>query len=190
MNKIIILTAPSGAGKTTLVRHLLKQFPDELAFSVSACTRPNRDYEIEGIHYYFLNPVDFFSKIDQGAFVEWEEVYPGKFYGTLKSEVERLWKDGKIVLFDIDVKGAVKIKSMYPKETLAIFVSPPSMEKLVERLTERNTESEKSLEERIAKAKEEMAYKDRFDLVLVNDQLDEAKKKVKEIVSNFFETQN
>lgn len=186
MGKLIILTAPSGAGKTTIARYLLDTF-DDLAFSVSAATRARRPYEVEGKDYYFLTPEKFRELTEQGAFVEWEEVYENQFYGTLKSEIERLWADGKHVVFDVDVKGAMRLKQQYPKEALTIFVKPPSPEILFQRLHQRSTESEESLQKRIAKAASELKYENNFDIVLVNDNLEDALQKAKIIVQNFIE---
>lgn len=187
MSKLLIFTAPSGAGKTTITRHLLKKF-DFLAFSVSATTRAPRPYEKDGIHYYFLSPKDFKKKIKKKAFVEWEEVYENQFYGTLKTEVERLWEAGKHILFDIDVQGAKRIKKVYKDQALAIFVQPPSKEVLIERLKNRKTEDEKSLKKRIKKATKELKYANKFDEILVNDVLDVALKEAEELVLDFIGT--
>ncbi|MEM9885394.1 MAG: guanylate kinase [Bacteroidota bacterium] len=172
MNKLLIFTAPSGAGKTTIVRHLLQHF-DQLAFSISATTRPLRETEEEGKDYYFITEQEFKQKIADNAFLEWEEVYEGQFYGTLRSEVERLWNLEKCVVFDIDVKGAKNIKSAFPEETLAIFIKPPSFQTLVDRLEARRTEDEQSFSTRIQKAKEELLYQNNFDRILMNDALEE-----------------
>ena len=184
MSKLLIFTAPSGAGKTTIVTHLLEKY-DELAFSVSAATRKKRDYETDGEDYYFISPEEFREKIATDAFVEWEEVYENQFYGTLKSEVERLWANNKNIIFDIDVQGALSIKKAYPNESLAVFVKPPSPEILFERLRGRKTETEKSLKRRIAKAAEELGYENKFDKVLVNDDLETALREAEEIVEAF-----
>ncbi len=170
MRKLIIFTAPSDAGKTTIVRHLLQVF-DNLAFSISATTRPRRPHEEEGKDYYFMDAGEFEQHIREGNFLEWEEVYPGKYYGTLKREVARLWAEGKDLIFDIDVRGAMNIKQAFPEQSMAIFVKPPSREALVERLTRRQTESGKTLKERIAKAEEELLFENKFDRVIVNDEL-------------------
>jgi guanylate kinase len=170
MNKLLVFTAPSGAGKTTIVKHLLKKY-DQLAFSVSATTRPMRTGEVDGKDYYFLSHDTFRALIEEGAFLEWEEVYTGRFYGTLRKEVERLWNEGKCVVFDIDVKGATSIKSVSPKETLVIFVKPPSFQALVSRLEMRRTEDAESFAMRIQKAKEELLFEHSFDAILVNDEL-------------------
>ncbi len=168
--KLLILTAPSGAGKTTIVRHLLGKY-GELAFSVSATTRPPRPGEEDGVDYYFLSQEEFARRVKEGAFVEYEEVYPGRFYGTLHSEVHRIWEAGRTVVFDIEVKGATNIKKHYPNDSLAIFVAPPTREVLFQRLRDRSTEDEESLRVRIARAGEELAYANSFDRVLVNDDL-------------------
>ena len=184
MSKLLIFTAPSGAGKTTITRHLLEKF-DFLAFSVSATTRAPRGYEKEGVHYYFLSHAAFKKKIKKDAFVEWEEVYDDQFYGTLKKEVKRLWKEGKHILFDIDVQGARKVKKVYGDQALSVFINPPSKEALVERLKNRKTEDEKSLKKRIKKATKELKYVNKFDTVLVNDVLEVALKEAEEIVLAF-----
>lgn len=184
MSKLIVFTAPSGAGKTTIVRHLLKKF-DSLAFSISATTRERRPHEQDGVDYYFLPAEKFKALIDQDAFVEWEEVYENQFYGTLKSEIDRLWAEGKHIIFDIDVRGATNIKRQYPNETLAIFVKPPSPEILFERLRERGTENEANLRKRIARAEEELAYENKFDVILVNDILEDALLGAERLVQQF-----
>lgn len=171
--KLIALTAPSGAGKTTIARHLLKTF-DRLEFSISATTREKRAHEVDGRDYYFLTKEEFEQKIANDEFVEWEEVYEGQFYGTLKSEVGHILRANKFAIFDIDVKGATSIKGVYGDEAMVIFIKPPSPEVLFERLRNRKTESAKSLEKRIARARRELAYEDKFDRILVNDDLDTA----------------
>lgn len=168
--KLLIVTAPSGAGKTTIVQHLLEQF-DELAFSVSATTRPPRPGEEHGVDYYFLSQEAFKAAVAADEFVEWEEVYPGRCYGTLKAEINRLWAANKTVVFDVEVVGATNLKKFYPEDSLSVFVQPPSPEILFERLRNRNTENEESLRVRIARATEELAYAENFDTVLVNDDL-------------------
>jgi guanylate kinase len=184
MGKLIVLTAPSGAGKTTIVRHLLKNIP-HLSFSTSATTRYQRPGEIDGQDYYFLSSSEFEQKIQEAAFVEWEEVYKGQFYGTLKTEIERLWAANQHIIFDIDVKGALNIKATYPEQTLTIFVKAPSLEALFERLQSRQTESAEQIQKRMDKAREEAAYEDQFDYVLVNDQLPTALAEAVRVVQRF-----
>ena len=178
------MTAPSGAGKTTIVRHLLEKI-DQLAFSVSATTRTPRKGEVDGKDYYFLSEKKFKKKIAKGAFAEWEEVYPGKYYGTLKKEIKRVWKEGKDVIFDIEVKGATNMKRIYKDKALAIFIKPPSIEELLNRLQKRDTESTNSIKERISRAKKEMTYQNNFDVVLINDVLPIALIEAEEIALNF-----
>ncbi len=185
--KILVFSSPSGAGKTTIVHHLLKRFPS-LAFSVSATTRPQRPHETHGKDYYFLTPEAFRKKIDEDAFVEWEEVYENTYYGTLRSEVERLLGEGRHVVFDVDVKGALNIKKQFGDRALAVFVMPPSVEELEKRLRHRSTDPEESIRERVAKAKIEMSYADKFDVILVNDILEETLRKAEEIVKKFIDT--
>lgn len=187
MSKLLIFAAPSGAGKTTIVHHLLDTF-DNLAFSVSATTRPRRAHEVEGVDYYFLTPEDFREKIRQHAFAEWEEVYENQYYGTLKSEIQRLWQEGKHIVFDIDVEGAMNLKKQYRKEALAVFIKPPSLEVLKERLRRRKTENEKSLQKRLDKATKELSYENKFDLILVNDVLVDALKQAEQVVRDFLNT--
>jgi len=184
MSKLLLFAAPSGAGKTTIVHHLLNKF-DELEFSISATTRARRPHEKEGKDYYFISRGRFEELIRQDAFVEWEEVYEGLFYGTLRSEVERLWARGKHIIFDIDVKGAMNIKKAYPREALAVFVKPPSTQALEKRLRARRTESEATIQKRLARAAEEMAYENKFDVVLVNDILEGALARAEEVVESF-----
>jgi guanylate kinase len=179
--KLIVFTAPSGAGKTTIVRHLLKKY-EALAFSVSATTRAARANEIDGKDYYFLSLEAWDEKIKAGDFLEWEEVYERQYYGTLKSEIERLWALGKSVVFDIDVKGATAIKQQYGDAALVIFVKPPSDDVLFERLRQRNTEDEASLNKRIARAAEELSYVNRFDVVLVNDDLEQCLREAEALI--------
>lgn len=182
--KLLVVTAPSGAGKTTIVHHLLKMFPS-LAFSVSATTRAQRLNEQEGIDYYYTNVQDFKELIAENAFLEWQEVYDNQYYGTLKSEVERLWVVGKQVVFDIDVKGAVNVKNAFPEQTLTIFIKPPSEQILVERLKKRKSENLDSLQKRIAKATFELTFEEKFDKVLVNDDLATALKEAEKIVGEW-----
>ncbi len=184
MGKMIIMTAPSGAGKTTIVRHLLKTF-EELVFSVSATTRPPRKGEIDGKDYYFLSEKKFKKKIEKEKFVEWEEVYPGKYYGTLKKEVKRLWKDGKHIVFDIEVKGATNLKNFYGDKALAVFIKPPSMKELMSRLETRATENNTTIKVRMARAKLEMTYENNFDEILVNDDLEITLKEAEQMITAF-----
>jgi guanylate kinase len=183
MSKLYVFAAPSGAGKTTIVQHLLSKF-NHLAFSISATTRPKRDHEVDGKHYHFLSAHDFRQKIKDDAFVEWEEVYPNRYYGTLKSEVRRLWDLNKDILFDIDVKGALNIKNCYPKECLTVFVKPPSIDTLIKRLKLRNTEDTDSLKTRISRMKEEFSYEKEFDYILINDILDVALTEAERIIKH------
>ncbi|MDB4538793.1 MAG: guanylate kinase [Saprospiraceae bacterium] len=189
MGKLIVITAPSGAGKTTIVRHLVKTF-DFLGFSISATTREKRNYELDGKDYHFMTVEDFKKMRRQKKFLEWEEVYENQFYGTLRSEVERIWREGKHIIFDVDVKGAKDIKKAYPNETLAIFVKPPSVDELFARLRNRKTESEASLKKRFARSKRELKYEKKFDEVLINDDLKIALKEAEEMVINFTKNNN
>jgi len=185
LGKIILFAAPSGAGKTTIVKHLLNTNP-ALSFSISACTRDKRGRSEEnGKDYYFITPEEFRRKIEQEAFVEWEEVYEGAFYGTLKSEIERIWQAGKHVILDVDVKGGLKIKEYYQGRALAIFVKPPSIESLAERLQARQTDSASSISSRLFKAKFELSFEDKFDAVIVNDNLIDAFRQAESLVSHF-----
>ncbi|MDQ3110333.1 MAG: guanylate kinase [Bacteroidota bacterium] len=171
--KLIIFSAPSGAGKTTIVRHLLAQIPT-LEFSVSATSRAPRGDESHGVDYYFFAPDEFRKRVNEDEFVEWEEVYPGQMYGTLLTEVDRIWRKGHHVIFDVDVKGGLNLKKKFGSEALAIFVRPPSMEALEERLRSRATEPEEKIRMRLAKAASELSFESRFDTVLVNDDLERA----------------
>jgi guanylate kinase len=183
--KAIIFSAPSGSGKTTIVRHLLEKNPD-LGFSISASTRDKRGRtETHGKDYYFLTPEEFKKKIDGNEFVEWEEVYEGNFYGTLKSEVERIWKNGKNVIFDVDVKGGINLKNYFGDKALAIFVKVPSIDVLKERLHDRGTESEESLSRRLFKAKFEMTFQDKFDKVLINEDLEHSLQQAQQLYDDF-----
>jgi guanylate kinase len=182
--KLVIFSAPSGAGKTTLVNHLLSQDLN-LAFSVSACSRKKRAHETHGKDYYFLSEEEFKAKIRMDEFVEWEEVYPDHFYGTLKSEIDRLWSLGMNVIFDVDVVGGQKIKRQYGTRALSVFVMPPSIRELEKRLLLRSTEDMKNVKLRIKKAGEELKFAKEFDAVIVNDNLETAKKKAVKIVTNF-----
>ena len=185
--KLIIFSAPSGSGKTTLVRHLLAQDELNMAFSVSATSRAPRGDEQEGVHYYYKTAEEFKQHIKNEDFIEWEEVYRDHFYGTLKSEVERLWAQGKHVIFDIDVAGGLRIKKKFPERTLAVFVKPPSVDELKRRLKERSTEPEEKINMRIAKASVELATAPQFDLILRNDDLETAKKEAVALVRQFLD---
>jgi guanylate kinase len=183
--KLLVFAAPSGAGKTTIVRHLLQKFPQQLAFSVSATTRHKRENEQDGKDYFFISEKEFKEKIAQQAFLEYEEVYAGKFYGTLHSEIERLTQLHKSVLFDIDVEGAMSIKKQYQENALLVFVKPPSIEALINRLKARETETQAEIEKRVAKMELELTYQQYFDVTVINDNLDLALKEAEEIVSKF-----
>lgn len=183
---MIIISAPSGAGKTTIVKHLLQTVP-RLSFSVSACSRPRRKGEVNGRDYWFLTANEFKQKIEAGEFVEWEEVYPGHYYGTLKKEIEKIWKAGKHVVFDVDVKGGINLKKQFGSRALAIFVKPPSPEILEHRLRTRSTETEEKIRERTKKAALEMEYASQFDAILVNNRLEETLERAEELVTNFIE---
>ncbi len=185
MSKLIIISAPSGAGKTTIVREIMKDDTLNLMFSVSATSRKPRDNEKNGIDYYFITPEEFKQKIRNNEFIEWEEVYPNQFYGTLKSEVERIWKLNKNVIFDVDVKGGINIKKQYPEQSLSIFIMPPSIEELRNRLIKRGTETEESLEKRISKAEFEISLSEKFDKIVINDDLNQAIQETKSLITNF-----
>jgi guanylate kinase len=183
--KIIVFSAPSGAGKTTIVHRLMSRIP-ELSFSISACTRDKRGRsEVNGKDYYFITPEDFQDKIRRDEFVEWEEVYEGAFYGTLKSEIERIWSNGQHAILDVDVKGGLSIKEFYKDRALAVFVLPPSIEALAERLNARATDSTSSISSRLYKAKFELAFEDRFDVTVVNDDLEAACAQAEKLVRDF-----
>jgi len=188
--KLVIFSAPSGSGKTTIVKHLVKQIP-QLGYSISACTRPRRGRtEEHGKDYYFLSKEEFEQKIRNEEFVEWEQVYSGAYYGTLKSEIQRIWNEGKHVIFDVDVVGGLRIKEYYSEKALAVFVKVNSVEELRKRLLQRQTETDASLETRLAKAEYEMSFEDRFDVVLLNENLEETLQKAIEIVQKFLENDN
>ena len=182
--KVIIFSAPSGAGKSTVVGHLLKTFPF-LEFSISATSRSPRGSEKDGVEYYFFSEQQFRDLIARDAFVEYEEVYPGSFYGTLRSEVERIWAKGHVILFDIDVKGGVNLKRIFGDNALSVFVRPPSVEELRRRLVGRGTDSPEAIEKRVAKAREELEYESRVDRVLENDRLEKTLAEAEEIVKTF-----
>ncbi|MBQ0056487.1 MAG: guanylate kinase [Bacteroidales bacterium] len=186
MSKLLIFSAPSGSGKSTLVNYLMSQNQD-LAFSVSCTSREPRGTEKHGIEYYFLTPEEFRQRIANNEFLEYEEVYPDKFYGTLKSEVERLSNEGKTVVFDVDVKGGVNIKKFYGERALSVFIQPPSVEELSRRLHARATDSEEVIQTRLDKAAYEMTYASQFDCVLVNDDLDKAKQDALKLMKDFLE---
>lgn len=188
VGKLIIFSAPSGAGKTSIVKKLMELMPEKLAFSVSACTRKQREGEVHGRDYYFISPLEFKQKIEENAFVEWEEVYENGFYGTLKSEIERIRNSGKNVLFDVDVEGGLSLKRAYGKDALAIFVMPPDEEILEVRLRGRGTEDENSLRKRLAKAKKELSYYPKFDLVILNDILDHAVQDAQTQIEKFIQS--
>jgi guanylate kinase len=184
MNKVIIFCAPSGSGKTTIVKHLLS-IDKRLAFSVSACTRKQRANEVHGKDYYFLSHEDFKQKIANNEFLEYEEVYGGNFYGTLKSEIDRIWAEGKAVLFDVDVEGGLNIKEYFGENALAIFVKPPSVEVLEDRLRFRSTETEETLKMRVDKAVHELVYESKFEHVLLNNELNEALREAENLINQF-----
>jgi guanylate kinase len=183
--KLIIFSAPSGSGKTTIVRYLLAKYPQQLAFSVSACTRTRRDYEVDGHDYYFLTPTEFRKRIANQEFAEWEEVYVSNYYGTLKTEIERLWADGKHVIFDVDVKGGLKLKEAYGDKALSVFVKVSSEEEIKRRLNSRGTETEFTLATRLAKVRYELSFEEEFDVVLVNDDLAPTLLKAEYLVGDF-----
>jgi guanylate kinase len=183
--KAIIFSAPSGSGKTTIVKHLLENNAD-LGFSISASTRDRRGRtEKNGKDYYFLSPSEFKNKIDANEFIEWEEVYEGNFYGTLKSEIDRIWASGKNVVFDVDVKGGINLKKYFGDKALAIFVKVPSLEILTERLNDRGTESKESLSRRLFKAEFEMSFQDKFDTVLLNENLEKSLAEAQKLYDEF-----
>jgi len=185
-NKIVVLTAPSGSGKTTLIRRLMAAFP-QLSFSVSACTRAPRAGEVHGKDYYFFSPEEFEALIATDSFIEWEMVYAGKYYGTLRSELSRIWQAGQVPMIDVDVQGAMSVQRQYPEQTRTIFIQAPSLEILRERLHNRGTETPESLEERINKANEELGYASNFDYILVNDDLETAVTELTRVVGSFLE---
>ncbi len=182
--KILIITAPSGAGKTSVTTHLIQQF-NQLTFSVSATTRESRDSEVDGVDYYFMSLEEFKTRIQQNEFIEWEMVYEGKYYGTLKSEMERIWKNQKVPVLDIDVKGAIHVQQQFPNKTLSIFIEPPSINELQRRLQTRGTETKESLQARINKAAYEISFKNSFTHTIVNQNLETARREAGEIVRNF-----
>ena len=183
-NKLIIFSAPSGSGKTTIVKKILNEFPN-LEFSISACSRKPRKGEVHGKDYYFISPEEFKEKIANNEFIEWEEVYENNFYGTLKSELQRIWDKGNNVIFDVDVVGGVNIKKQFQNNSLAIFIEAPSIDVLEQRLRNRGTESKEEIRKRIAKAEKELTYSKFFDIVIINDVLETAVNQVKKAVRNF-----
>jgi guanylate kinase len=187
--KLFVFSAPSGSGKTTIVKHLLSQKELDLDFSISATSRSPRGKEQNGVDYYFLDKAVFQEHIDNGDFLEWEEVYTDHFYGTLKTEVERIWSMGKHVVFDIDVVGGLNIKAQFPENTLSVFVKPPSLDEMERRLRNRKTDSESKILERVGKAAKEIAYAEDFDVVLINDSLEIAKQEAVQLVVNFSKKQ-
>jgi len=183
--KAIIFSAPSGSGKTSLVRYLIQKIPN-LGFSISACTRDKRGrHEVHGKDYYFLSQEEFKEKIDEDAFIEWEEVYAGNFYGTLKEEIQRIWDSGKAVIFDVDVKGGLALKKYFGDQALAIFVKVPSLEVLASRLSDRGTESEESLSRRLYKAEFEAKFEPQFDVTIVNDDFAKSSAEAEKLVGDF-----
>ncbi|MDR3227293.1 MAG: guanylate kinase [Prevotellaceae bacterium] len=185
-NKVIIFSAPSGSGKTTIVKHLLTKFP-QLKFSVSSTSRKKRDDEIESKDYYFITLDEFKRRIDNGEFIEYEEVYEGRLYGTLKSEAERIWNEGKIIVFDVDVKGGLRLKETYKEQALSVFIMPTSLEILRSRLITRATESVEDIEKRVSRADEELSYSNRFDKIILNDNLHEALQDAEIIVQEWID---
>lgn len=186
--KLIVFSAPSGAGKTSIVRALLKKIP-QLSFSVSATSRSMRNGETHGVDYYFMSPEGFRQRIENGDFLEWEEVYPGSYYGTLQSEVQRIWDEGRQVVFDVDVAGGLTIKRFYGERCLALFIMPPSIEVLEQRLTGRNTETADGIARRISKAEQEMSFAKQFDRIIINDILDDAIEEAAALVTDFINQQ-
>ena len=185
--KCVVLSAPSGSGKTTLAKRLLQNTSLQLAFSISATSRKPRANEKDGVDYFFIKPQSFKEQIDKESFLEYEEVYPGIFYGTLRSEVERLWNEGKHVIFDIDVEGGLQIKKQFPDQTITIFIMPPSLDALKERLTNRDTESTESLKIRLSKAKNEMKLASKFESIIHNEDLNKAEQELQALVTRFIE---
>ena len=186
-NKVLIFSAPSGSGKSTIVNHILGLYPGSMEFSVSATSRPPRGEEKHGREYYFLSPDEFRKAVKEDKFVEFEEVYEGRFYGTLKSECERIWAAGHVIIFDVDVKGGVNLKKYFGDKALSIFIKAPYVEVLRERLVKRGTDSPEAIEERLAKAEEEMTYAPKFDYVLVNDDLNTAYAESEKVVEDFLD---
>ncbi|VDH04338.1 guanylate kinase [Bergeyella zoohelcum] len=184
MKKVIIFSAPSGSGKTTLVQHCLQVFP-VLQFSISCTTRAPRGAEVDGKDYHFISPEVFKAKIEEDAFVEYEEVYADKFYGTLKSEVERIWNQDKIVIFDVDVKGGIALKKYFGDQAMSVFIMPPSIEELERRLKNRGTDDIETIKTRLAKAESEILFQKNFDKIIVNANLDESKEEIENLIRQF-----
>ncbi|MEG0499881.1 MAG: guanylate kinase [Rikenellaceae bacterium] len=182
--KVLIISAPSGAGKSTLISYLLSKF-DNLEFSISATSRSPRGQEVDGRDYYFISREEFADRVSKGEFLEWEEVYNGSCYGTLRSEIERIWNRGNIVVFDVDVVGGTNLKRLLPDNSLSIFIDPPSVEHLRRRLIGRGTDDEQAIEKRLAKAEKELTYKGEFDVAIVNDDLTKAEQEIEETVKKF-----
>jgi len=187
VEKLIVISAPSGAGKTSIVHYLLEEI-HHLSFSVSACSREKRTKEIDGKDYHFFGVSGFKKKIEENAFLEWEEVYENQYYGTLKSEVQRIWDEGKSVIFDVDVVGGINIKKQYPQECLSVFIMPPSVDVLRERISNRGSESEEMIEKRLNKSEEEISRNQEFDSVILNDDFEIACKEAKQIITNFIKS--
>jgi len=184
VGKLIVISAPSGAGKTSIVHQLLKDIP-KLSFSVSASSRERRENELHGKDYYFIGVEGFHQKIKEDAFLEWEQVYENQYYGTLRSEIDRIWSEGKTVIFDVDVVGGLNIKKQYAKECLSIFIMPPSLEVLAERLISRGSDSDESVAKRLDKAEEEISKNKQFDTMILNDNFEIACEQTKEVITNF-----
>lgn len=187
LQKIIIITAPSGAGKTSITRFLLTTFSDRLSFSISAATRNARSNEKDGVDYYFMSQEEFTNKIQHEEFIEWEMVYEGKYYGTLKSELQRIWNQGKIPVLDIDVKGAIHVQQQFPETTLSIFIEPPSVDELKRRLQTRGTETQESLNARVSKAAYELSFRHSFNSIIVNNNLEKACLEARTVVQAFID---
>jgi guanylate kinase len=186
--KAFIFSAPSGSGKTTIVKHLIK-INNNLEFSISACTRDKRGRtEVNGKDYYFLSPEEFKKKIDDDEFIEWEEVYPGNFYGTLKSEIDRIWESGKSVIFDVDVKGGLSLKDYFKEKALAVFVKVPSLDVLGQRLSSRASETTESLSQRLFKAEFELEFEDKFDITILNNELESSLAEAEQAVDDFLKS--
>lgn len=187
-NKVIIIAAPSGAGKTSITRHLLNSLSNELAFSISAATRQPRNNEKNAVDYYFISVSEFQQRIQNNEFVEWEMVYEGKYYGTLKAELERIWNEGKSPLLDVDVQGGIHVQQQFPGTSLSLFIEPPSIEELKRRLEKRGTETPESLQARINKASYELSFKHNFDKIILNDKLETACLAAEKAVRDFLKT--